>query len=123
MEKKSVAVSENAIGVSGTTLFKLPSMDKDTTLLTFYDVVGGGKDKGGPVGTNGGLWQQFFLQFITKYTTGDGEQRCRVTTVTRRYIWGWWCFVVVNIMCAWVKDTCTHKHTTTPLTGLWMAAV
>lgn len=80
MEKKSVAVSETVIGVGGTTLFKLPSMDKDTTLLTLYDVVGSTKDKA----ANGSLWQQFFVQFVTKFTTAEGEQRCRVTTVTRR---------------------------------------
>lgn len=32
--------------------------------------------------------QQFFLQFITKYLHWTGELRCRVTTVTRRWIDG-----------------------------------
>ena len=31
---------------------------------------------------------QLFLQFITKYLHWSGELRCRVTTVTRRWIDG-----------------------------------
>ena len=31
---------------------------------------------------------QFFLQFITRYLHWTGELRCRVTTVTRRWIDG-----------------------------------
>lgn len=31
---------------------------------------------------------QFFLQFITRYLHWTGELRCRITTVTRRWIDG-----------------------------------
>ncbi len=33
-----------------------------------------------------GAGQQFFLQFITRYMHWGGELRCRVTTITRRWL-------------------------------------
>ncbi len=45
------------------------------------------RDAGG--GPDAGANSQFFLQFITRYMHHQkGETRCRVTTVTRRWIDG-----------------------------------
>ena len=78
VERKSAQVADTAVGVGGTTLWKLATLGRGTTLGVVFDIVaahGGGAPD---------LAQQFFLQFLTRYLHASGTMRCRVTTVTRR---------------------------------------
>ena len=81
LEKKGVSVAETAVGLGGTTLWKLASLDASTTLAAFFEIMaaarGGAPEGGQPA-------EQFFMQFITKYLHESGESRCRVSTITRR---------------------------------------
>jgi protein transport protein SEC23 len=82
LEKKSPLVSEQVVGVGGTTAWKLCTLSTNTTLAVVYDIVaqhGGGSDP---------TAQQFFIQFVTRYLHDSGVMRCRVTTITRRWVEG-----------------------------------
>lgn len=82
LEKKSPLVSEQVVGVGGTTAWKLCTLSTNTTLAVVYDIVaqhGGGSDP---------TAQQFFIQFVTRYLHDSGGMRCRVTTITRRWVEG-----------------------------------
>ena len=81
LEKKSVSVAETPVGLGGTTLWKMASLDACTTLAAFFEIVAAGRG-GNADGAQAA--EQFVLQFITKYLHESGESRCRVTTVTRR---------------------------------------
>lgn len=84
LEKKSSLVSEQVVGVGGTTAWKLCTLSAGTTLAVVYDIVaphtGNAPD---PMAS-----QQFFIQFVTRYLHDSGTMRCRVTTITRRWVEG-----------------------------------
>eukprot|EP00798_Chlamydomonas_sp_ICE-L_P005189 gene5189-18413_t len=82
MEKKSPNISDNEIGMGGTTQWKLCSLDLDTTVSVFFDITANNKE--GEAAPQQGSVPQFFIQFITRYMHWGGELRCRVTTLTRR---------------------------------------
>ncbi|KAL4422806.1 hypothetical protein ABPG75_009003 [Micractinium tetrahymenae] len=87
LEKKSPLVSDQVVGVGGTAAWKLCTLSAGTSLAVVYDIVaqhgGGGGD---PMAAAAG--QQFFLQFVTRYLHDSGAMRCRVTTITRRWVDG-----------------------------------
>ena len=100
LEKKSPLVSDQVVGVGGTTAWKLCTLAAGTSLAVVYDIVaqhGAGAAAGDPM-AGGGQQQQFFLQFVTRYLHDSGAMRCRVTTITRRrarsrlagWMDGWW---------------------------------
>jgi len=84
IERKSPLVSDTLVGLGGTTAWKLCTLAPNTTVAVVFDVVaqhGGGGDQHGAS-------QQFFLQFVTRYLHATGSLRCRVTTITRRWVDG-----------------------------------
>lgn len=83
MDKKSPYVAEVEVGVGGTTQWKLGSVDCDTSLALLFEITASTKEAQDPANPGN---QQFFLQFITRYLHWTGETRCRVTTLTRRWI-------------------------------------
>ena len=83
LDKKSPLVSENTVGMGGTTVWRLCSLSQSTTLCVFFDIVG---NKEGPQDAAAMMAsQQFFMQFQVKYTTLQGEARMRVITLTRHW--------------------------------------
>ena len=86
LEKKSPLVSDQVVGVGGTTAWKLCTLSAGTSLAVIYDIVAqhgtGAAAAADPMG--GGQQRQFYLQFVTRYLHDSGAMRCRVTTVTRR---------------------------------------
>jgi len=83
MENKSGNASDIPVGMGGTTQWKVPSMEKSTTLAVYFDIVASSSDSQDQMNTMAN--QQFFLQFITRYQHSDTSLRCRVTTITRRW--------------------------------------
>eukprot|EP01023_Acetabularia_acetabulum_P064273 TRINITY_DN8262_c0_g1_i4.p1 TRINITY_DN8262_c0_g1~~TRINITY_DN8262_c0_g1_i4.p1 ORF type:complete len:470 (+),score=73.99 TRINITY_DN8262_c0_g1_i4:292-1701(+) len=84
VERKSPFISDNTVGMGGTTAWKIPGMDSSTSCCIFYDVVVSHRDSQDAhqaLTSN----QQLFIQFITKYLHSSGEVRTRVTTVTRMW--------------------------------------
>eukprot|EP00890_Picochlorum_soloecismus_P005474 jgi/Picsp_1/5928/NSC_03285-R1_transport protein len=82
VEKKSNLISDTMVGLGGTTTWKLCSLEPSTSIAVIYDIVA-------QHGSSEGLEsQQFFLQFVTRYLHENGSLRCRVTTVTRRWVDG-----------------------------------
>ena len=61
LDKKTPLVSENQVGMGGTTIWRLCSLSQSTTLCVFFDIVG---NKEGPQEGGGSMMssQQFFLQ-------------------------------------------------------------
>mmetsp|Transcript_1673 Transcript_1673/g.3733 ORF Transcript_1673/g.3733 Transcript_1673/m.3733 type:complete len:774 (+) Transcript_1673:53-2374(+) len=87
LDKKSALVSETAVGMGGTTVWRLCSLNSSTSLCVFFDVVGTkeGNQQQQLDHTNPLSNQQLFIQFQTKYTTVEGEGRMRVVTLTRHW--------------------------------------
>ena len=71
-----------AVGMGGTTVWRLCSLNASTSLCLFFDIVG---SKESAPDANSMASQQLFLQFQTKYTTLEGEGRMRVVTITRHW--------------------------------------
>ncbi|KAG2499921.1 hypothetical protein HYH03_002208 [Edaphochlamys debaryana] len=84
VEKKSPHVADVEVGLGGTTTWKLCSLDSETSVALLYEITASANRDAGDAQANA----QFFLQFITRYLHWTGELRCRVTTVTRRWIDG-----------------------------------
>ncbi|KAG1662005.1 hypothetical protein FOA52_012176 [Chlamydomonas sp. UWO 241] len=91
-DRNSKAIAETEVGYGGTTIWKVCGMDADTSFALVFEVSGGGKGESGcgalDAGPPGSGQQQLFLQFITRYLHWSGETRCRVTTLTRRWVEG-----------------------------------
>lgn len=88
IERKSQLVSDTQVGLSGTTCWKICSLAPNTTVAVVFDIVAQHGGGGGGGMDPHGASQQFFLQFVTKYLHASGTQRCRVTTITRRWVDG-----------------------------------
>lgn len=71
------------VGVGNTTAWKLCTLAAGTSLAVVYDIVA---PHGGGGGADPMAAQQFFLQFVTRYLHDSGAMRCRVTTITRRWV-------------------------------------
>lgn len=81
--KKSPLISDTVVGLGGTTTWKLCSLEPGTSMAVVYDIVAPHGSNDVHQGQN-----QFFLQFVTRYLHENGTMRCRVTTVTRRWVDG-----------------------------------
>lgn len=73
LKKKGRSVARKAVGQCGTTVWKIPSLYKDTTLAIVFEIVAHIEPESAP-----------FMQILTRYWHASGEQRCHVTTVLRR---------------------------------------
>jgi len=90
-DRRGPAVSETAIGMGGTTAWKLAGLDASTAVTLFFEPAaagsagrgGGGGD--GPAHAAPGPASQLYLQFVTRYLHATGAPRTRVTTLTRRW--------------------------------------
>ncbi|KAG1675309.1 hypothetical protein FOA52_015983 [Chlamydomonas sp. UWO 241] len=91
VDKKSAHIADNEVGVGGTTVWKLCGLDTETSLAVVLEVTASSKDQSEAAqqaALTGAAGPQLFLQFITKYLHFSGELRCRVTTLTRRWVDG-----------------------------------
>ncbi|KAL9275218.1 transport protein SEC23 G-like protein [Drosera capensis] len=77
LKKKNDLVSETEIGLGGTNLWKLSTLDEKTCIAFFFKVSEERKAEPGTV---------FFIQFITRYRCGTAALKKRVTTVARRWV-------------------------------------
>ncbi|XP_065882430.1 protein transport protein Sec23A-like [Dysidea avara] len=76
--RKGPQVSDNEIGIGGTTAWKVCSLDTSTSMCFFLEVSNQQTD-GIPQGQLG------CLQFITFFQHSSGQKRVRVTTVARQW--------------------------------------
>jgi len=80
LQKKGPCVAETEIGESRTSQWCVGSMDHNTTMAFYFDVVSQEQQpNSNPQGRQG------FLQFHTCYLHPSGRKRVRVTTVSHRY--------------------------------------
>ncbi len=88
-DRRGPAVSETAVGMGGTTAWKLAGLDGATAVTLFFEPAAAGSagrgDGGGGAGQAAGPTSQLYLQFITRYLHATGAPRTRVTTLTRRW--------------------------------------
>lgn len=75
---KNACVSENEIGVGGTSQWKATGIDPTTTYAVYLEVV---NQHNVPIPEGG----RGTIQFVTKYTHSNGSRRVRVTTVARNW--------------------------------------
>ena len=76
MQKKTASVADVTIGIGGTSQWRIGSIDKNTTLAFYFDVI-----NQSPIGEHSPV----FFQFQTKYLHSSGQQRIRVTTIQRKF--------------------------------------
>ncbi|KAJ7396606.1 Sec23 B, coat complex II component [Pitangus sulphuratus] len=78
LNAKSLCVSENELGIGGTSQWKICSLDPSTTLAIYFEVV---NQHNAPIpqGSRGAV------QFVTQYQHSSMEKRIRVTTVARNW--------------------------------------
>lgn len=82
LNKESPSVStEMEIGIGGTTAWRLCSLDPNTTVAAYFEVV---NPHTNPIRDD----QYRYVQFITKYTHASGQHRVRVTTTAGRWTSG-----------------------------------
>eukprot|EP00803_Ostreobium_quekettii_P006628 evm.model.scf_2332.2 EVM.evm.TU.scf_2332.2 scf_2332:5133-14745(+) len=85
VERKTSHASDNEVGMGGTTMWKICSMDTSTTMCVFFEITSTSKEQHPQMaGMAGG--DQLHLQFITRYIHPSGEMRVRVTTVARHWV-------------------------------------
>nr|XP_039259214.1 protein transport protein Sec23A-like [Styela clava] len=75
---KSPCVSENEIGIGGTSQWKLCGLDSSTTLAIYFEIV---NQHNTPIPQGG----RGTVQFITNYIHSSGQRRIRVTTIARSW--------------------------------------
>ncbi len=80
MDKKGLNVSDQPVGLGGTTMWKMCSLDTHSTVAALFDIVG--SREAAETATSPG--SNFYVQFSTKYLHYSGELRCRVSTIARR---------------------------------------
>lgn len=79
MGKESPSVStEMEIGIGGTSAWRMCTLDPNTTLAAYFEVV---NPHSSPIRDD----QYRYIQFITKYTHPSGQHRMRVTTTAGRW--------------------------------------
>lgn len=97
------------VGCGGTSLWKLCTLAPSTTLGVVYDITAQ-HGSAAPDAMGGGGAQQFFLQFLTRYLHYSGTMRCRVTTITRRW---------VVILCPSLRDVgACYQHAIGKIEGV-----
>nr|XP_018900387.1 PREDICTED: protein transport protein Sec23A-like [Bemisia tabaci] len=76
---KNANVSENEIGLGGTSQWKVCSFNPNTTLAFYFEVV---NQHTAPIPQGG----RGCIQFITQYQHSSGQKRIRVTTLARNWV-------------------------------------
>jgi len=78
LKANSSSVSENEMGVGGTSQWRLPALNSQTSLAFLLEVV---NQHNAPMPQGG----KGVVQFVTRYTHSSGETRIRVTTLARSW--------------------------------------
>ncbi|XP_034044242.1 protein transport protein Sec23B isoform X1 [Thalassophryne amazonica] len=78
LNSKSACVSENEMGVGGTSQWKICSLSPSTTLGMYFEVV---NQHNAPIPQGG----RGVIQFVTQYQHSNMQRRIRVTTVARNW--------------------------------------
>lgn len=82
MNKQSPSVStDSEIGIGGTSAWRMCTLDKNTTLAAYFEVV---NPHSNPIRDD----QYRYVQFITRYLHPTGQHRMRVTTTAGRWTSG-----------------------------------
>lgn len=82
LNKESPSVStEMEIGIGGTTAWRMCTLDPNTTLAAYFEVVNPHQN---PIRDD----QYRYIQFITRYIHASGQHRMRVTTTAGRWTSG-----------------------------------
>ncbi|XP_078462491.1 protein transport protein Sec23A isoform X2 [Lampetra planeri] len=79
LNAKGPSVSENEIGVGGTSQWKVCGLDPNTTLALYFEVV---NQHNAPIPQGG----RGAVQFVTQYQHSGGQRRIRVTTIARNWV-------------------------------------
>eukprot|EP00002_Diphylleia_rotans_P012452 TRINITY_DN2436_c0_g1_i1.p1 TRINITY_DN2436_c0_g1~~TRINITY_DN2436_c0_g1_i1.p1 ORF type:complete len:759 (-),score=173.69 TRINITY_DN2436_c0_g1_i1:514-2790(-) len=79
LNKRTAYVSEQEMGVCGTSSWRLCSLDHRTSVGFYFDVVN-------PAGTMIPAGQRGLIQYLTQYQHPSGQYRLRVTTVSHRWV-------------------------------------
>uniref|UniRef100_A0A4W5R7H6 Protein transport protein SEC23 n=1 Tax=Hucho hucho TaxID=62062 RepID=A0A4W5R7H6_9TELE len=78
LNAKGPCISENEVGVGGTTQWKICSLSPSTTLAMYFEVV---NQHNAPIPQGG----RGAVQFVTQYQHSNTQKRIRVTTVARNW--------------------------------------
>uniref|UniRef100_A0A8C7Q3H6 Protein transport protein SEC23 n=1 Tax=Oncorhynchus mykiss TaxID=8022 RepID=A0A8C7Q3H6_ONCMY len=78
LKAKGPCISENEVGVGGTTQWKICSLSPSTTLALYFEVV---NQHNAPIPQGG----RGAVQFVTQYQHSNTQRRIRVTTVARNW--------------------------------------
>ncbi|XP_055773572.1 protein transport protein Sec23B-like, partial [Salvelinus fontinalis] len=78
LSAKGPCISENEVGVGGTTQWKICSLSPSTTLALYFEVV---NQHNAPIPQGG----RGAVQFVTQYQHSNTQRRIRVTTVARNW--------------------------------------
>uniref|UniRef100_A0A674C5U9 Protein transport protein SEC23 n=1 Tax=Salmo trutta TaxID=8032 RepID=A0A674C5U9_SALTR len=78
LNAKGPCISENEVGVGGTTQWKICSLSPSTTLALYFEVV---NQHNAPIPQGG----RGAVQFVTQYQHSNTQRRIRVTTVARNW--------------------------------------
>jgi protein transport protein SEC23 len=85
-DRRGPAVAETAVGMGGTSAWKMAGLDGSTAVTLFFEPAAPGSAGRGGDGSGGaGHASQLYLQIITRYLHATGAPRTRVTTLTRRW--------------------------------------
>uniref|UniRef100_A0A3B3ZWU0 Protein transport protein SEC23 n=1 Tax=Periophthalmus magnuspinnatus TaxID=409849 RepID=A0A3B3ZWU0_9GOBI len=78
LQAKGSCVSENEMGIGGTTQWKVCSLNPSTTLGLYFEVV---NQHNAPIPQGG----RGAIQFVTQYQHSNTQRRIRVTTIARNW--------------------------------------
>lgn len=76
LDRKSLSIAEQEIGVGKTCAWRLGGVDPTSTLALYFDIANNAQIKEG---------QQGYVQLITKYKHSSGRTHLRVTTVAKTF--------------------------------------
>jgi len=77
LDRKSTSVSENDVGIGGTSAWRLGGIDPNTSVCLFFEIVNSNAQT-----IQGG---QAYLQIITKYKHSSGRTHLRVSTIAKTF--------------------------------------
>eukprot|EP00249_Psilotum_nudum_P008068 c21021_g1_i1 orf=336-2687(+) len=81
LKKRATFISENEVGIGGTSLWKMNTITNKTCIAFYFEIAGHPSSAAQP-------GSAFFIQFLTKYQHSSGLECLRVTTSARRWIDG-----------------------------------
>lgn len=76
LDKKSPSVSETVLGIGGTNAWKIPSLDRQSSIGLYFEVVNQAANPQPP-------GQRGLIQLLTHYQNPKGQKILRITTVAR----------------------------------------